>query len=426
MQTARRTSKKNSWVNALFTAEHFLVTKELSQNDPSFLDRKRQMLSTSRYPLWLPKFVFSCLLVAAVCGTLLIGSAAAGPPDLLRMFRSAPSVEADVDADYALTQEDGPWMILASTCVGEGSKDRAHRLALEIRSELGLPAFIYREKFDFTGKVDADRRARRQRYANAYQYEAYAVLVGEYDRVENESIDRDLQVLKTAKLPIFQDKEEVAKETSGVNPVTSVKAMSRKLLSIRRDKTLGPMANAFVTRNPMLPEEYFNAPQVDSFVRQLNEDKEYNLLTCPGKYTVVVATFEGLGTIVDGHKEKEFEPSGKRLDKFAADADKMVKKLRSDGVEAYQFHDRTRSLVTVGSFDVLGRELPDKRFEYAQDVRQTIEQYRAFNERYARPMGQKGIAANHAAMIPFDINPAPIAVPKTSKRSLYNGAFGMR
>ncbi|WP_419194498.1 hypothetical protein [Novipirellula herctigrandis] len=344
------------------------------------------------------------------------------------MFRPSPKVEADASAEYLLSEEDGPWMILASTCVGEGSKARAKRLALEIRSELGLPAYIYLERFDFTGEVNKHNSGNRhQRYANSYQYEAYAVLVGEYDRVENENIDKDLQTLKTARLPIFSDKEEVEKETSGINPVTSVKAMSQKLLSIRKDKTLGPMASAFVTRNPMLPAEYFDAPEVDSFVRQLNEDKDYSLLDCKAKYTVVVGTFEGLGTIVDGKKEKEFEPSGKRLDKFAADADKMCKKLRADGVEAYQFHDRTRSLVTVGGFASLGRELPDGRFEYAMDIRQTIEKYRAFNSRVARYVPERnGVAVNHAAMIPFDINPAPIAVPRVSKRSLYNGALGMR
>ncbi|WP_146525557.1 hypothetical protein [Novipirellula artificiosorum] len=344
------------------------------------------------------------------------------------MFRSSSDVEADASADYGLSEEDGPWMILASTCVGEGSKARAERLALEIRRELGLPAYIYRERFDFTGRVNKPNLTERYlRHANSYQYEAYAVLVGEYDRVENENIERDLHTLKTARLPVFEDKEEVEKETSGTNPVTAVQAMSQKLLAFRKDKTLGAMAGAFVTRNPLLPAEYFDAPTVDSFVSQLNEDKEYSLLSCKGKYTVVVATFAGLGTIVDGKKEKDFVPSMKRMDRYAADADKMVKKLRADGVEAYQYHDRTRSLVTVGSFETLGRELPDRRFEYTPEIRQTVEKYRAFNPRVARQVpGKTGIAVNHAALIPFDINPAPIAVPRVSKRSLYNGVLGMR
>uniref|UniRef100_UPI003566E49D hypothetical protein n=1 Tax=Novipirellula sp. TaxID=2795430 RepID=UPI003566E49D len=381
-----------------------------------FLDRKKQMRPISNLSLF----------VGVCCSAIFISGSHAGPPNLMNMFRSGANVEADAEAEYVLTEEDGPWMILASTCVGEGSKARAHRLAFEIRRDLKLPAYIYREKFDFThGPNTPASSGRRVRYANEYQYEAYAVLVGEYDRVENESIDHDLQVLKTARLPIFDDRKEVEKETSTATPVTTVRAMTRKLLERKSDKSLGPMANAFVTRNPMLPAEYFDAPEIDSFVQQLNEDKDYNLLTCKGKYTVVVGTFEGLGTIVDGHKEKDFVPSGKRLDKMAADAGKMVAELRKNGVEAYQFHDRTRSLVTIGSFPELGRSLPDGKFEYAPEIRRVMETYRAFNSQKARYVPERnGVAVHHAAMIPFDVNPAPIAVPRTSKRSLYSAALG--
>ncbi|TWU24194.1 hypothetical protein Pla52o_21200 [Novipirellula galeiformis] len=368
------------------------------------------------------------LFVSVCCGAMLAGTSQAGPPNLMNMFRSGSQVEADVEAEYMLSQEDGPWMILASTCVGEGSKARAHRLAFEIRRDLNMPAFIYREKFDFTGSVGKNQTGgRRLRYANEYQYDAYAVLVGEYDRVEHEGIDQDLQKLKSARLPIFEDKEEIAKETSTASPVTTVRAITRKLMERRNDKTLGPMANAFVTRNPMLPEDYFDAPEVDSFVQQLNEGKDYSLLSCKGKYTVVVATFEGLGTIVDGHKEKNFTPSGKRLDKMAADAGKMAAELRKQGIEAYQFHDRTRSLVTIGSFPSLGRELPDAKFEYDPEIRRVMETYRAFNSQKARYVpGHNGVAVHHAALIPFDVNPVPIAVPRTSKRSLYSSALGRR
>ncbi len=361
-------------------------------------------------------------------GTFTSSTAVAAPPNFLQIFRKTQSVNADVDAKYVLTEEDGPWMILASTCVGEGSKARAERLAFEIRRDLKLPAFIYHESFDFTGSVGKSQRGdKKLRYANEYEYEAYAVLVGEYDHVDHESVDRDLKVLKTARLPIFDDKAEVAKETSTASPVTTVKALTRKFTEYRRDKTLGPMASAFVTRNPMLPEEYFSAPQVDSFVSQLNEDMQYSLLTNKGKFTVVVATFTGLATIVDGKKEKEFEPSGERLAKMAYDVDKMTKQLRKDGVEAYQFHDRNRSLVTIGSFDSLGRDLPDGGYEYTPEIRAVMEKYRAFNPQVAAydPSG-KGIRANHSASIPFDVSPSPIAVPRTSKRSLYSGSFGMK
>jgi len=373
-----------------------------------------------------PRLLLSFCLVFAAAGTV-----AADPPSLLRMFRMSPRVEADESKSYELSEEDGPWMILASTLVGEGARGRAQRLALEIRSDLGLPAFIYNEKFDFTGNVRFDQQtAKPARYANRYQYEAYAVLVGEYDRVEHPSIDRDLQRIKTAKPAVLQDPNEMAAETSNINPVTTIKAVVNKLKSISPDQHEGPMGNAFVTRNPMLPEEYFQAPPVDSFVHQLNEGLEFSLLECDGEFTVVVKTFEGLGTIVDGKRDKKFEPSVKRMAKFAEDAAKMTRALRAKGVEAYQFHDRNRSLVTVGSFASLGRQLPGGKFEYAPQIRQVVSEYSALNVEPALarqvPTGTKGMASKNIALIPFDVHPTPIKVPKLSKRSLYGAALGMR
>ena len=365
-------------------------------------------------------------LVAIAAGTV-----AADKPSFLKMFARVPAVDADSSMSYELNEEDGPWMILAATLVGEGSKKRAERLALEIRQELGLPAFIYQEKFDFTGTIHSNSQTSRPvRYANRYQYDAYAVLVGEYDSAGHPSIEKDLQRVKTANPSVYRDPNEVAAETNRSNPVTTVKAITNKLLRAKKGQPLGPMGHAFVTRNPMLPQEYFEAPQVDSFVHQLNDGLEYSLLQCDGKYTVIVKTFQGLETIVDGKQDKKFEPSGARMDKFATDAAMMTKKLRAQGVEAYQFHDRFRSLVTVGSFEVLGRELPDGRFEYAPEIRAMMRKFSAFNVSPERarqvPRGTKGVASNNVGMIPFDVQPTPISVPKPTKRSLYGAALGMR
>jgi hypothetical protein len=370
--------------------------------------------------------LLSLLIVA-----LAVSSTAADRPSLLRIFGRSPAVEADPSKSYELSEEDGPWMILASTFVGEGSKQRADRLALEIRQDLRLPAFIYQEKFDFTGSINPGMRtSRRLRYANRYEYDAYAVLVGEYDSVEHPSIDRDLKQIRTANPALFQDEDEIAAETDRSNPVTTVKSITSKLFAGRRGKTSGPMGQAFVTRNPILPDEFFQPPKVDSFVHQLNENLEYSLLKCDGKYTVIVKTFQGLEAIVDGKQEKKFEPSASRLNRFAKDAGKMTAKMRTQGVEAYQFHDRFRSVVTVGSFEQLGRELPDGRFEYAPAIRAVVKKYSALNVPLARarqvPRGTNGVASNGVGAIPFDVQPTPIAIPKPTKRSLYGAAFGMR
>jgi len=365
-------------------------------------------------------------------------TALADGPSLLRMFSRGGRVQADPAADYTLAEEDGPWMILAHTFVGEGSRDRAQRLVMEIRRDLQLPAFVYREQFDFTGEVNPGKPmqatgsvdslpARKMRYANRVRYDAHAVLVGEYDRVNHPKLEEDLQRIKTADPAVFSDREGMAAETDITNPVTTIKAIHQKLLRRRADKDrMGPMASAFVTRNPMLPEDYFQPPQVDSFVAKLNEDMTHSLLECQGKYTVVVRTFEGLGAIVSGTDEGKFQPSIKRLDECAAQAQKMTAFLRKEGHEAYQFHDRTKSIVTIGSFDTLGRELPGGRFQYDPGILAVMNEFRAFNvdpkiaAQVSRKTSTAGMAAKHIKNIPFDVQPTPIAVPKVSKRSLYS------
>ncbi|MEM8669626.1 MAG: hypothetical protein AAGG48_19015 [Planctomycetota bacterium] len=377
----------------------------------------------------------SLLSLVLVCVPLAVASA--DKPAFLRMFKRASATEADPNKMYELSEEDGPWMILASTFVGQGAKQRAQRLALEIRREMNMPAFIYQENFDFTGTIDRDpRTSKATRYANRYRYEAYAVLVGEYDSVEHPGIEDDLKRVRTTTPDVYRDPNAVAAETDRSNPVTTLKSITTNIFSGRKDKPSGPMGQAFVTRNPLLPEEYFQPPKVDSFVHEMNDGLQYSLLECDGNYTVVVKTFEGLGAIVDGKANKKFSPSEKRMNDYLIKAEKMTVALRKQGVEAYQFHDRYRSIVTVGSFDRLGRELPNGKFEYASNIRKVIREYSALNVNPERarqvPDGMRGIAANGVASdgkviaIPFDVQPTPIAVPKQSKRSLYGAKIGMR
>lgn len=363
---------------------------------------------------------FAALCTAAVVAGATAAPADAAPPSLMRLFGKAkPIDEAD---SFILTEEDGPWLLLATTFVGEDAKSRAQRTAIEIRSELRLPAFIYKEEFNFTGTTARDNTTgRATRYANPHQYQAYAVLVGEYDSVENKSIDDDLVRLKSADLEVFRDPTDVAAEYNTKTPSSMIKAFSEQLFKTRKGRGRNPMAAAFVTRNPLLPESFFQQPQVDSFVKQLNEGTKFSLLDADGKFTVVVRTFNACGTLIGAKNQDEFTPSEERMAKFARQADKMVQELRKQGEEAYQYHDRDRSVVTIGSFETLGQELPGGGFQYEPEIRRLMQQYSALNaSRAKRVPGRQGVAANHVAMIPFDVQPTPIAIPKVSKRSFYS------
>ncbi|MCA9204891.1 MAG: hypothetical protein KDA59_17675, partial [Planctomycetales bacterium] len=69
-------------------------------------------------------------------------------------------------------------------------------------------------------------------------------------------------------------------------------------------------------------------------------------------YTVQVATFGGEVT-VDPNKVEKLSNSRDASDKLVVAADKahrLTLALRRRGVEAYEFHDRFASIVTVGSF----------------------------------------------------------------------------
>jgi hypothetical protein len=118
----------------------------------------------------------------------------------------------------------------------------------------------------------------------------------------------------------------------------------------------GPLWQAFVTPNPYVPSDYLQAQEPDHLVLQMNQGR-YSLYDCPGKYSVLVATFAGRTTVdYKQEKLKEFEreietTDQDRLQRAAIDAIELTKALRAHRWEAYVFHDRNSSIVSVGSFN---------------------------------------------------------------------------
>ena len=361
------------------------------------------------------------LLVFLMSLPLTLAPLQAQTPKLMQIF-GRRSVEADPSKAYELTELEGPWMILASTFAGPTGEQQARALVLELRRDYNLPAYIHREKFDFTSPIAArDPSAKPMRYANAQAYEAYAVLVGEFDSANHPELDEALETIKSA---TPQACKQAGDETD-TSPMAAIRKLRRKWIGAKDEGPRGPMAYAFATKNPLLPDEFFSAPEVDSFVFGLNKDVQHSLLNNPAKYTVVVRTFEGLSTLVDGKHDKKFVPSGERLDQCAELAHKMTMTLRARGVEAYEFHDRSRSLVTIGSFESLGQQTANGGFAYDPAIRNVMQTYCAGNHSHPTADGKPGIAANHVDFIPYDVRPAPIAVPKKSKRSIYASALGL-
>ena len=114
-----------------------------------------------------------------------------------------------------------------------------------------------------------------------------------------------------------------------------------------------------------MPRESYAPKGVDTFVFKINKDVEYSLLDCPGNYSVRVATFRGT-VITNQQKVKEIQEGGRlksTLEEAAIKAHKVTMKLRELGHEAYEFHDRHESYVTVGSFDWVGEDRLDGKQE---------------------------------------------------------------
>ncbi len=72
---------------------------------------------------------------AGVLLTLAFASVATATPPWKKLvpFRS---VEADPNKMYWLTEDQGPWMIMATSFAGPGAEEQAHTLVLELRKPL--------------------------------------------------------------------------------------------------------------------------------------------------------------------------------------------------------------------------------------------------------------------------------------------------
>ncbi len=362
------------------------------------------------------------LLAACVFGACITSSADAQVPIVSKLF--APRVPADPNADYKLSEEHGPWMILAATFGGEEGKKQAQQLVLELRRDHNLPAYTYSTRYDYTGNpTKLSANGHKMRYAKPSEYDSTAVMIGDFSSADDERIKTTLEKIKYLQ-PAALDYSKTGKTNQRYAVIRLIAQRAKGEKDKGKEKEKGLMSNAFMTRNPLLPKEYFNAPIVDPFVRGLNANVDHSLLKCPGKFTVVVGTFEGASAfdLGKGTQAEQLEANGDRLDQAAYKAHRLTEMLRKQGVEAYEYHDRTRSLVTIGSFEKLGDQRKDGSFAYDPAIIEVMQKYSAAGATGFKPQ-QRGLQANGLDDIPFDFQPAPIAVPRSEKSSLYSGAW---
>lgn len=387
------------------------------------------------------------------------------------------SAAPPADGNYALTQDRGPWLIVAASFSGEGAEKQANDLAAELRSQYHMVSYVHEMKFSFNddpanASANSYGAPTRHRYQRGDHAQELSVLVGDFQSIDDPDAQQTLSKIKSLEpQSLAIDPKQSAQTMAFVR-----KSEDEMLEKIGKSRKRGPMAQAFFTRNPMLPREYFVPKGVDAFVAKMNDGVEFSLLNCPGRQTIRVATFRG-NAILQTSAQSDRDSAGgsfwgrkKKVDdhnplvEAAENAHLLTKELRDHGWEAYEFHDRTESIVTIGSFADVTQRLPDGRVVVIPQVQKIVQTFDAgydtpadpltgigndsatrqrvaqeeqqvnlqlstkqtqivsgLNPKHVKILHGRGKGVKVDRIIPMDIHPEAIDVPKRSVSSAYAG-----
>ncbi len=341
---------------------------------------------------------------------------------LLPVPVQADKIDATPGRKYKLTKQHGPWMIMVATLYeppperkkeGMTHEEAADKLVLELR-KLSIPAYSFSMDEVTTPIETTDRAGRSIKRSYRSQKGGVCVVAGNYGSTEDSVAKKTLEFIKTYVPKSWKD-DAAFRPTPG-KP--------------------NPLSGAFLSINPMLAPEEVASRKRDSLLLKLNAGSEYSIMENKGKYTLVIATFTGKSQTEVGNSKikkaiEEFEVTGS-LDDAGSRAWKVAKMLREgmiDGrnkgkkYDAFVFHDRYKSVVTVGSFD----SKTDPRITQFVDV---------FGAKTIAGPNGKPLLAGEGIVIPgnvpdpviFDPKPKLIDVPKltaeasTSRPSLFGSS----
>jgi hypothetical protein len=365
------------------------------------------------------------IFAVSVVASLMLAADMASADPAWTKFVPFKKIDADPNKIYELEERNGPWMIMAASFVGSTAEQQSHDLVLELRQKLKLEAFAFRKTYDFSKPTEGLGYSqyggpRRMRYLTNNKFDEIAVLVGNFSSIEDPQIDKTLDQLRHAKPECLDAAKRGGSSAQRLAGLRSIYAM---MSNDPTKKTRGPMGASFVTRNPLLPKEMFVSKGIDPFIVDINKDLPHSLLKCPGRYTVRVASFRGVDTMKQDEFERLTSQPRKlaKIDEAALKASRLCAALREKGVEAYEFHDRTESIVTIGSFQEVGQPRPDGKIEINPVVHKIMQDYGPIEhpkpgtnqvEMYAR--------VEKSCNIRFDPQPMPVEVPRQSLAAAYN------
>jgi hypothetical protein len=295
--------------------------------------------------------LLSRLIVPAIATLILVSSS------------DAAQIEAIHGKHYRLTKRHGPWMIMVASfnkppdldkVEGMSPLQAAEELVFELRRK-AIPAYIYEQDENYGDLTTVDRRAQGEHKAKTRNWAGgVCVLAGNYS-TSKDPIAHDTLVYIKKFQPRFLREVDAQAQAAPGQLLTRSQSGGVFRTSANRP---GPLSGAFMTTNPLLTEEDLALRKRDPFILRLNTGSDYALLQNPAKFTVVVATFQGKSEIFNEGAEHKVQPVSSNLSNAAERAWELCTALRhakSHGYdrdyEAWIFHDRYSSVVTVGSFE---------------------------------------------------------------------------
>ncbi len=378
---------------------------------------------SARSVLWL---IFASLTLLHVMPPV----SAAPPWNKMVLFKH---LESDPTSIFPIADTNGPWMIMAASFSGEGAEDQARNLIHELRTEYKLPAYSYQKKFEYSKPVrgkglNPRGEAPMMRYRQDDDVLEIAVLVGDFPTYDDPEAQKVLRRLKFATPKALEIDPEKSHQALASYRTLQKKAKEAIFTKAEESTSKGPMSTAFVITNPILPQEYFVPKGVDKLVLEMNSGVPHSLLNCPGPYTVKVATFTGHAVILDKKNQDALDRGmvpKSQLEEAAKNAHLLTEALRKKGYEAYEFHDRKSSIVTVGSFSSVGSKRADGKIEINPAIHTIMQTFGAHTTVQPGKPAQVG-QPKKLAGIEFDVQPMPVEIPQFGISNAYERMAGAR
>lgn len=291
----------------------------------------------------------------------------------------APRIPLPTEAiePYLLTKDNGPFMVLAKTFRGPDAARYAQALAIELRTQCQLPAYVWFLKIKpmksniYNVAPQAPEQIRSGLMSERARYRIYdeaAVLVGNCKTIAD--ANKLLHVVKGVRSQTVEALPNPYPWRQGLKGalITTNPYAPAQTLYPGHEVIPAPGGAVDPSAFPMVSA----AP--DPLIRKLNQGRR-SLLKCPAPYTLPVAEFSGRSGLAVLEGKRNEDPKARDLKNSPLltadlDAEHLADELaKSDvvvraGLPVYVYHDRTTSRVTVGGFntpdDPRARQLRDE------------------------------------------------------------------